>query len=412
VAERVRILFFGEPVTAAHVVRPLELARGLDAARFDVALATAGSYARYAEQAGVATRPLWSVGSERFLAAVAAGKPVFGVADLERAIADDLAHIEAYAPAAVVGDFRLSLAVSARLAGVPYLAIGNAYWSPHARARFQIPVHPLSRLLGPGVATRLFRAARPLVFAQHALPMHRVRRRHRLASLGFDLRRVFTESDLTLFADARELVPVAPSPDDARTRFVGALHWSPPAALPAALLDADDRPLAYIALGSSGDPALVRGVAEAAAALGCRVAVATSGRLDPAALPAGSIVAPFMPGSAVARRAALVVCNGGSPAVQQALVEGVPVLGLPANLDQLLNMHFTVRARAGLALRPERATAPRVHEACARLLHDADLRAGARAAAAVYARYDAHRAFGDALDGLIGTHGAGRRIHG
>ncbi len=410
-AERARILFFGEPVTAAHVVRPLELARGLDRARFEVALATAGDYARYAEAAGVPTRPLWSVGGERFLAAVAAGRPVFSAEDLERAVADDLAHIEAFAPDAVVGDFRLSLAVSARLARVPYLAIANAYWSPHAQARFQIPVHPLSRLLGPGVATRLFRAARPLVFAQHALPMHRVRRRHGLASLGFDLRRVFTESDHTLYADARELVPVTPSRDDARTRFIGAVHWSPPAPLPPALLAADDRPLAYVALGSSGDPALVQRVAAALAAAGCRVAVATGGRLDPATLPVGTVAAPFLPGADLARRAALVACNGGSPAVQQALTAGVPVLGLPANLDQLLNMHFTVRARAGVAVRPERATPARLRAACERLLQAPELLAGARAAQAIYARYDPHRGLATALDTLIAARAA-QRTHG
>jgi UDP:flavonoid glycosyltransferase YjiC (YdhE family) len=262
------------------------------------------------------------------------------------------------------------------------------------------------------VATRLFRAARPLVFAQHALPMHRVRRRHGMASLGFDLRRVFTESDLTLYADARELVPLAPSHDDARTRFIGAVHWSPPAPLPPALLAADDRPLVYVALGSSGDPALVRHVVTAAASLGCRVAVATAGRLDAPALPGGIIAAPFLPGDQLARRAALVVCNGGSPAVQQALTAGVPVLGLPANLDQLLNMHFTVRARAGLAVRPERASAARLRTACERLLHGAELRAGARAAQAAYARYDAHRALDEALAHVIAAGRAARRTHG
>jgi UDP:flavonoid glycosyltransferase YjiC (YdhE family) len=375
-----------------------------------VALATAGPVAAHAEAAGIATRPLWSVGSARFLAAVAAGRPVFGVDDLEHAVADDLAHIESFAPDAVVGDFRLSLAVSARLARVPYLAIGNAYWSPHAQARFQIPVHPLSRLLGPGVATRLFRAARPLVFARHALPMHRIRRRHGLASLGFDLRRVFTESDLTLFADARELVPVAASRDDVRTRFIGALFDEPPAPLPSALLEPDTRPLAYVALGSSGDAGLLRGVVGALLAEGCRVAVATGGAH--AALPPDVISAPFLPGTAVVRHAAVAVCNGGSPAVQQALAAGVPVLGLPSNLDQLLNMHFTTRAHAGVAVRPERAAPGRLRAACRRLLHEPALRAGARAAQAVYARYDAHAAFRAALAETLHGGDAEHRVHG
>lgn len=406
--ERLRILFFGEPVTAAHVVRPLALAAALDPERYEVALATGGAFARHADAAGVARRALWSVGSERFLAAVAAGRPVFDADDLDRAVADDLAHIDAFAPHAVVGDFRLSLGVSARLARVPYLAIANAYWSPHARPRFEIPAHPLSRLLGPGAASRLFRAVRPAVFARHAWPMQRVRGRHGLPSLGLDLRRVFTESDLTLYADARELVPLAPSPDDARTRFIGALHWSPGAPLPAALLAADARPLAYVALGSSGDPADAIRCVEAALAAGCRVAVATGGRITAGDLQEGVIAAPFLPGARVVARAVVVACNGGSPACQQALAAGVPVLGLPANLDQLLNMHYVERANAGIAVRPEVATRARLRDAFARLVADPELRRGAAAARDVYARYDAVAAVDEALAAVIARHDGAR----
>jgi UDP:flavonoid glycosyltransferase YjiC (YdhE family) len=102
------------------------------------------------------------------------------------------------------------------------------------------------------------------------------------------------------------------------------------------------------------------------------------------------------------RRAAVAVCNGGSPACQQALAAGVPVVGLPGNLDQLLNMHFMVRAQAAVAVRPERASVPRLRSACERALYAPELRAGARAAQAVYARYDAARALEAALDGLLG----------
>ena len=49
-------------------------------------------------------------------------------------------------PDVVVGDFRLSLSVSARVAGVPYLAITNAYWSPYARQRFPLPELPVVRM--------------------------------------------------------------------------------------------------------------------------------------------------------------------------------------------------------------------------------------------------------------------------
>ena len=49
-------------------------------------------------------------------------------------------------------------------------------------------------------------------------------------------------------------------------------------------------------------------------------------------------VTDYLPGDIVARHSRLVVCNGGSPTSHQALLAGVPVLGIPDNLDQVLNM--------------------------------------------------------------------------
>ncbi len=70
-----------------------------------------------------------------------------------------------------------------------------------------MPVHAATRILGFRAANFGFNLLRPLIFAQHSLPMHRLRRHHGMPSLGFDLRSVFTEADLTLFADVPEMVP-------------------------------------------------------------------------------------------------------------------------------------------------------------------------------------------------------------
>ena len=87
-------------------------------------------------------------------------------------------------PALVVGDLRLSLAISAPLEGVPHVALINAYWSPHAvRDGFPLPDHPIVRLLGERIAAKLLpdRAAqgvRPLrATGERAAPQARPARR-------------------------------------------------------------------------------------------------------------------------------------------------------------------------------------------------------------------------------------------
>ena len=370
-SSRKRILFFAEPATLAHVVRPLVLASALAPQHYDVSVATGPDFRHLVEDSGLIVRDLSCIGTRAYLAAVAAGRPVFPYKVLERYVEDDLRVIAEAQPDVVVGDFRLSLAVSARLAHVPYIAISNAYWSPFAPARFEIPVHASTRLLGVAFSNRVFGLLRPLIFAQHSLPMDRLRRKHGLPSLGFDLRRVFTEADVTLFADVPALVPTLDSGIAGRYEYIGPIVWSPKGKVPEALLDGrDQRPLVYVTLGSSGDPALLRDVVTAVVALGCRVAVATAGLRWDEVAGDGVIVDQMLPGGEIAAMAKLVICNGGSPTVHQALKQGTPVLGIPANLDQLLNMQFVVAAGAGLSVRADQASFANIRSAAQRILGD------------------------------------------
>jgi UDP:flavonoid glycosyltransferase YjiC (YdhE family) len=86
------------------------------------------------------------------------------------------------------------------------------------------------------------------------------------------------------------------------------------------------------------------------------------------ALPGNIHVADYLPGMKAAARADLVVCNGGSPTTQQALAAGVPVLGLPSNLDQHLNMRALERSGVGLLVRSEQASVARIKTAVVELL--------------------------------------------
>ena len=146
--------------------------------------------------------------------------------DAPRYVRDDLKAIQETAPDVVIGDFRLSLAVSARVARVPYLAITNAYWSPYARQRFpiaRVASDPVVRPPGgegalPPGSTSGVRPPRPA--------LNRVRKEYGLPGLGPDLRRIYTEADRTLYADVPELVPTFDRP--AHHHYLGPILWSFP----------------------------------------------------------------------------------------------------------------------------------------------------------------------------------------
>lgn len=398
---RPKILFVAEAVTLAHVGRVIALARALDPQRYEVHVACADGYDFCFEGCSFTRWPIHSIPSQQFLDALAGGKPVYDEATLESYVKDDLALLARVAPDVVVGDFRLSLSVSARLAKLPYVSLINAYWSPYTAPQYRVPSIPLTRFLPVPVADLLFRAARPIAFALHARPLNNVRRRHGLPALGSDLRRVYTDADRTLYADAAELFPPIGMPVE--HSYIGPVTWSPPIPLPdwwEAL--PQDKPLVYVTLGSSGQGRLLPLVLEALADLPVTVLAATAGNVDLSSVPANARVERFLPGEAAARRAALVVCNGGSPTCHQALSAGVPVLGIASNLDQFLNMDGILRTGAGALLRADRLQAGQLRSAASALLDDPACANAARAAAHTFATYDTNARFQSVLDSLLG----------
>src|SRR5204862_1096209 len=98
------------------------------------------------------------------------------------------------------------------------------------------------------------------------------------------------------------------------------------------------------------------------------VVIATAGRSQRREWPANVKAAEFLPGDAAARRAALVICNGGSGTAYQALAAGTPVIGLPSNLDQYLTMSAVVAHEAGIAIPADSLRVDRLRDAAQRVL--------------------------------------------
>lgn len=384
---RSRILFVGEAVTLAHVSRPIALAKALDPARHEVILALEPRFRSLWEGLPFEVRPIRSIPREQFLDALAKGRPVYDAETLRGYVREDLDLIREVAPDAIVGDFRLSLSVSARLAGVPYLAIANAYWSPHAPARFPMPeLRPLTTLLPLPVAKAIFDLVRPLAFASHTKPLNRVRREHGLPPLGRDLRRIYTDADHVLYADIPELAPLDDAPPN--HHYLGPILWSPPIDPPDWWGDLPgDRPVVYVNLGSSGRGTLLGNALTALSDLPVSVVAASVDGGQAGRLGGNAWVAPFLPGREAAERSRLVVCNGGSPAVHQALAVGTPVVGLAENMDQHLNMEPVHRLGAGILVRSDRATPRAIRDAASRVLDDPAYTAAAEGLSAAIARY-------------------------
>lgn len=396
-----RVLFFAEAVTLAHLARPAVLASAI-AATHQVALARPARAAAFVDDPRIEALDLACIGSAEFLAALRAGRPAWSETTLANYVEADLALIDAQRPDLIVGDLRLSLSVSARLRGVPYLAIANAYWSPWYREPPPLPVLPWTGWVPLPLARAAFALLRGPALALHAQALNRVRRRHGLASLGPSLRRVYTDADWLGIADVPELYPTPGAP---RThRHLGAIAWSPPGAgMPPGWGSAPRGrpPIAYLSLGSSGDRTVAGAAIDGLVAAGYEVWHARAG--GPAQRPDQPAVreAPWLPGERACARADLVACNGGSLGVQQALAAARPVLAIASNMDQFLNMAPVVRAGAGRLLRADRVDAEAVRAAARELAGDPRAAEAAGEIARVIARHPASARFRDLIDEIV-----------
>jgi UDP:flavonoid glycosyltransferase YjiC (YdhE family) len=286
---------------------------------------------------------------------------------------------------------RQSLAISARRAGVPLLNVVDAHHSPYARVSYEPAGHPFAEVVSDAVAARAFSFFFPVTSSIHTLPLN-------LASLscggglaGFRLHREFVYGDYNLYCDVPELVPMDALPDN--HRFIGPLAWSPSIARPAWWDELpDDRPVVYVALGSSGPTGILRTVLEALAPMPVHVLLAT-GAEPPPALPANTHAAAYLPGDDACARASLVICSGGSTPGQQSLAAGRPFLGLAANIDQVMFTRLVERKGAARLLKAHRVEVCAVRSAVSALLDDPSFTVAAAGLREALARWDAPENF-------------------
>lgn len=394
------VLFVAEAVTLAHFARMVTLAKTLDSSEYEVVVASDSRYISLEAPLGSRFRPIRSISSAEFAQALARGKPLYSAETLAQYVEDDLELIDSVKPDLVVGDFRLSLAVSAPLRKVPYAAVVNAYWSPFAEIVYPVPDLPMTQILGVRLAQMLFNTVRPSVFALHARPLNHLRRRYGLSPLGKDLRNAYTWGDYTLYADIPELIPIQKLP--AHHRWLGPVLWSTHTPLPGWWNQLpEDKPLVFITLGSSGQAQLLPMVLAALSRLSVTIVAATAGKIALTDVPADAYVTDYLPMDIVAQCSQLIISNGGSLTTYQALASGVPVIGLCSNMDQLLNMDAVERLGAGLSLRAAEASSAVLVAAATAILDNPSYTQAARRVGQITAQVDSGQRFRDFVGEIV-----------
>jgi len=357
------ILFFAEAVTLAHIARCITLANEIHASgQYLITIAADNRYDDIIGAVPFQRIPLNSISSHYFAKKIANGLPIYNVQTLTDYVNEDLSIIDKVKPDFIFGDFRLSLAISARIKRIPYATITNAYWSPYADIQYPVPEIPLTKIFGVSIAQKIFDWVRPIAFKLHTLAINKVCKKFRQPLLGSDLREVYTHADYTLYADVEALIPMLPLPEN--HTFIGPLLWSAKVSLPVWWSKLpSDKPIIFITLGSSGDSSLLPMLLETLNTMAVTVLCITAKKIKIEKSYSNVFSAEFLPAELVVKKADIVICNGGSPMVYQSIAENKFVIGLPSNLDQYLMMTLTDNLGFGQLIRAGKANSNNIERA-------------------------------------------------
>lgn len=329
------ILMFAEGATLAHVGRSIAICRLLDFTRYNVTFACDRRYDQFLDM-GMEKVHIDSIDTQVFNKRLEQGLPVFSKRELIRAVQQDLALIDELKPEAILSDFRLSTAISARLRKIPLLAICNSYWSPFANRKLTIGTHPLTKVFGPNVAQTIFNMTLPIAVRLHAAPLNAAFKYFNLPGRVSDFGEIYGNGDYVLFPDVESVNPTPGRPSN--HKYIGPCIWEPKVASPRwwnAL--PPTIPTVYVTFGSSGARGLLANVVNVLSQLNVNVIVATSGvSLGGGRMPDNVYVADYLPGTKAVERADIVVFNGGSGTAHQAGYYGKPMVAICQNTDQYL----------------------------------------------------------------------------
>jgi UDP:flavonoid glycosyltransferase YjiC (YdhE family) len=300
--------------------------------------------------------------------------------DLAVRVPREIALFEEVQPAAVLTGWCLSVTLSARAAGIPFVNVlhstsvkeyyeaGLQSWPDRTNFRvfrwlFRNDEARMNRFTSR-LVLRLAAAIKPYntVGPEYGLPRFKN---------FIDL----LEGDHTLLADIPEWVglpAVRPT-----LHYIGPLPARLERPVPEAVARMPhDKPIVYFAMGSSGKPALVAEILKGFRDKPYRVIAPVKAHVAQRNLdvPDNVVVTGFLPAHEVNPMADISVIHGGQNTVMNACLSGTPIVGIGMHPEQQANLDACVRKGFAIRLNKRRVTASDVLAAIDVLLHDENAR--------------------------------------
>jgi len=314
--------------------------------------------------------------------------PAFSDAEMIQRVENETAVLDRLNPAAVVTGSYPSIPVSCRVRKVPLVWVVQSTWLPAFFEHGSGMTDKLRPALLKAVADRAIFAFINFWIRHGFLDAVNHAARH-FGVASYDSIFEYWRGDVTLVAEPPGFSGAQlPS----HHFFIGPLIPTDEFALPDEIRNLPcDKPLIYLAMGSSGTPEIVARIAESFAGQPYRVVAPIKFQLSGspgARIPENVHVTGWLPALQVNRMADLALIHGGVGTVMTAALAGKPVVGVGMQIEQVANL--ACLERLGFAVRVPKSSDPskKVQAAIARLLRDDAAKAKAAAFANECSQWD------------------------
>jgi UDP:flavonoid glycosyltransferase YjiC (YdhE family) len=374
------ILFAVAGYNLAETGRMLEIAKACRGKFKAVFMSYGGQFEYFIEEEGfelIKMEPRLSREKLARLRKVLAGETLNTVGYLSEEeliprVAEEIKLFGKIRPAAVLTGWCLSVTVSTRAAGVPFV---NVLHSTSITEYYQAGLQSWPDRSDFAFLHLLFSEEKMLRWMNKMIlslerpvkPYNAVGKRYGLGTFNNFIELI--EGDHTLLADIPELVNLPKLRPN--LHHVGPLPFRINAEVPDEITKLPkDKKVVYFAMGSSGKRKLVGEIIEGFEGMPYWVIAPVAAHIEGmnVKVPSNVVVTGFLPAHRVNPLADISVIHGGQNTVMQACLSGTPIVGVGMHPEQQANLDACVRKGFAIRLSKKRVTAPAVLDAIDTLL--------------------------------------------
>ena len=368
-----RILFVAEYITLSHPGRCFALAEILDPEKYECGIAVSSKVSHMVPACFAKNYDIETIDGKSFIDSVTRGKPAYNAETIEKYVKSELDAIESFKPDLIIGDFRLSLAISSKIANVPYCNLSSIYWKKEEGKKYIVPeLAPFTSFIPIRVAQAIFDRLSPKVFKEFCDPINIVAQKYNIPINFENIENLYLQGDYILYDDP---LSYNHSKCPHRTeKHIGPINWSLRQPFPEWWPNiSSDQPLILICIGSSGKPEIFTSVIKSLLGRKENCVVITAGNQLNIETTSNIFVTDFLPLKEALQNCTLFIGNGGISSYL-ALAAGVPALGIPHNMDQYLCSAHLEQTGAVRTLRSDRVNARAVTKNIDEMLADQSYR--------------------------------------